>query len=170
VIPIETRFWSKVEIGGTDFCWLWKAGKLNAGKFCYGVIRNEFGVTELAHRVSWRLAGNILQGEQCILHHCDNPRCVNPNHLFAGTKGDNNRDRHSKGRDASGLSQRIASRRARTADIQSSHMGVSWSKNKSKWRADILIEGKRKTIGFYKTEEAAALAYLNVLPEAQCES
>ena len=51
-----------------------------------------------AHRMAWIIAyGSIPQG-LCVLHRCDNPPCVRPDHLFLGTKGDNNRDCVAKGR------------------------------------------------------------------------
>lgn len=52
----------------------------------------------LAHRASWRLFRGELPPGMCVLHRCDNPRCVNPEHLFIGDRGDNARDMAAKGR------------------------------------------------------------------------
>lgn len=74
-------------------CWEWKGATSVDG---YGKFKS-FG-EQLAHRVSWVLhRGNIPDGK-CVLHKCDNPPCVNPEHLFIGTKDDNNKDRALKGR------------------------------------------------------------------------
>jgi hypothetical protein len=64
-----------------------------------GSMRDGTRRLALAHRVSasiWK--GFDLQSSLCVLHKCDNPRCINPDHLFIGTRLVNNRDRHIKGR------------------------------------------------------------------------
>lgn len=53
---------------------------------------------QLAHRAAWRLFRGELPADLCVLHHCDNPPCVNPEHLFLGDRGDNARDMAAKGR------------------------------------------------------------------------
>lgn len=53
-------------------------------------------------RVSWILENGPIPDNLCVLHECDNPRCVCPDHLFLGTLGDNNTDRSKKGRSAAG--------------------------------------------------------------------
>ena len=97
---VEERFWEKVE--KTETCWLWK-GSLIRG---YGHIR--VGKQKIkAHRYSWILHNGALSPIQtehpngtCVLHRCDNPPCVRPDHLFIGSNEDNMKDRHEKGRDA----------------------------------------------------------------------
>lgn len=88
-------FWSKVDIRGEDECWEWTRGKDNGG---YGAFKMP-GIGVRAHRIAFVLAGgNLNQEKNCVCHHCDNPTCCNPNHLFSGSKADNNKDRISKGR------------------------------------------------------------------------
>lgn len=95
-IPIEIRFWKKVE--KTNDCWLWIAGKYPDG---YGVFWN--GTTyDGAHRISWELHYGEIPKGMLVCHTCDNPPCVNPEHLWIGTKKDNNNDRTKKGRDGIG--------------------------------------------------------------------
>lgn len=87
------RFLEKFDFSPSG-CWEWKAGLHTAG---YGAI-SVSGKKEGAHRVAYELfVGPIGEG-LCVLHTCDNPPCVNPEHLFLGTLVENNRDRDAKGR------------------------------------------------------------------------
>lgn len=75
-------------------CWEWTGRKYAFG---HGTLQFQ-GRSRLAHRLAWNWKfGEIPEG-LCVLHHCDNPGCVNPDHLFLGTRGDNNRDAYKKGR------------------------------------------------------------------------
>jgi hypothetical protein len=95
-IPLEDRFWPKVNKRGPDECWEWNGC---TKPFGYGFIsRRPSGNSELAHRVSWELANGPIPDGLYVLHRCDNPPCVNPNHLFLGDYGDNARDRAAKKR------------------------------------------------------------------------
>ena len=89
---IEERFWSKVNKSGD--CWIWSGAKNQNG---YGNILYN-GRNKLAHRVAYELIfGKILDDKFC-LHSCDNPACVNPDHLRLGTQFDNVQDMHAKNR------------------------------------------------------------------------
>lgn len=92
----EERFWARVE--KTDECWLWTAYRLRSG---YGWLRvNKVGW--LAHRRSWALCNGSIPDGLFVLHRCDNPSCVRPDHLFLGTHQDNMTDMATKGRGAHG--------------------------------------------------------------------
>lgn len=76
-------------------CWLWMGSRDRKG---YGQIR-AFGRSMRAHRASWMFfIGPIPLNTPCVLHRCDNPACVRPDHLWVGTNLDNVRDREAKGR------------------------------------------------------------------------
>lgn len=91
---LRDRFWSKVEIAGPDECWEWKAHKMASG---YGQFGLSKGVFHTASRVSLALVMPLAAG-QVACHRCDNPPCVNPAHLFAGSQVENARDSVAKGR------------------------------------------------------------------------
>lgn len=97
---LSERLWRKVT--KTDACWLWTGATL---RFGYGVIgRAGRGTgTMLVHRLSWELSHGAIPAGQCVLHQCDVPNCVNPEHLFLGTYADNNHDMWKKGRGGSGF-------------------------------------------------------------------
>ena len=67
-------------------------------KYDYGRWACSTGKLILAHRLSWMMFVGPIPDDLCVLHHCDNPSCVNPRHLWLGTRTDNNADRDSKGR------------------------------------------------------------------------
>lgn len=63
----------------------------------YGKVKRN-GVTTVAHRVSWEMENGPIPDGLQVCHHCDNPPCVNPEHLFLGTQKNNLDDRNRKGR------------------------------------------------------------------------
>ena len=97
------RFWAKVDKLDSKECWNWKASKRNKGYGAF-VWADESGevVQGRAHRFSWLLHRGTIDHSLCILHKCDNPACVNPDHLFIGTKAENNDDMRRKGRSVAG--------------------------------------------------------------------
>jgi hypothetical protein len=90
----EERFWQKVCKDET--CWEWQGYCQSFGHGVFHVDRDRH--MEYAHRFAWELARGPIPAGMFVLHTCDNPSCVNPEHLFLGTQADNNRDRHAKGR------------------------------------------------------------------------
>jgi hypothetical protein len=91
----EDRFWAKVSFLGD--CWEW-IGASRKGAWPYGKFSTSHSTWESAHVVSWLLTRGPIPKGLIILHVCDNPPCVRPDHLRLGTFGDNTRDMLAKGR------------------------------------------------------------------------
>jgi len=85
-------FWSKVE--KTDTCWIWKTGTNSRGYGIFSIKCKKY----FAHRFSYKLKHGYLPKDKQIMHSCDVRRCVNPDHLSAGTNSDNQQDMVRKGR------------------------------------------------------------------------
>jgi hypothetical protein len=119
------RFWRKVNKNGPipphapelGPCWEW-TGRLATGEFKYGVFILA-GKEVRAHRFAFELAHGPIPETMCVLHACDNPKCVR--HLFLGSKADNNLDRDRKGRQAWGERQAKAKLTYQEADT------IRWS-------------------------------------------
>jgi len=92
--PPEVRFWRHVRKG--DGCWEWTSSFFDKG---YGQFKAVTGRPPVrAHRFSWELHNGPIPDGLKVLHRCDNPPCVRPEHLFIGTEGDNTADMIAKGR------------------------------------------------------------------------
>lgn len=85
-------FWSRVL--KTDNCWIWQNPKASASR--YGTIKVAPGKYSPAHRFSWELHNGPIPAGVFVCHHCDNPPCVRPDHLFLGTHRDNMQDMMQK--------------------------------------------------------------------------
>jgi len=99
--PPEERFWEKVDRRGPDECWEWTGGRFPTG---YGIFNAGKGAlrSTRAHRYSYELAHGPIPVGVFVCHRCDNPPCVNPAHLFAGSRRDNDGDKVRKLRHAHG--------------------------------------------------------------------
>ena len=91
--PKTERFWAKVD--KTESCWLWTASRQSFG---YGTFMLTKGKFTRAHRFSWELHNGPVPKGLFVLHRCDVPSCINPDHLYLGTDRDNARDRRERGR------------------------------------------------------------------------
>lgn len=110
---MSERFWDKVDkagpvpshVHGLGNCWIWTGAKDPLG---YGFFRESNSKPmSRSHRVSWALSvGDI--GNMLVLHKCDNPSCVRPDHLFLGTNQDNIDDRDRKGRQRCAVGKRAS--------------------------------------------------------------
>jgi hypothetical protein len=99
----EARFWAKVykfsEAKGG--CWIWTGSEHHFGHGAFSYFENGKKVQIYASRYSWELHyGKLSSPVVFVCHKCDNPRCVNPEHLFIGLTQDNTKDRDEKGRTA----------------------------------------------------------------------
>ena len=93
-VPKRERWEAKVD--KSDGCWMWTGARNRQG---YGQLRTGHrGLLEMAHRLAWEFYRGPVPPGMHVLHRCDNPPCVNPDHLWLGTPKSNALDRQAKGR------------------------------------------------------------------------
>lgn len=105
-------YWSKIDKEAPNGCWLWTRSVNNWG---YGRVTPRLAGERAAHRVSWALRKGRIPAGMGVLHRCDTPRCVNPEHLFLGTAKDNSADAVAKDRHCRG--ERMRRNKLTDADV-----------------------------------------------------
>lgn len=100
-------------------CWLWAGPRdvYGYGRIMVGSYPYRRGRPTLAHRVVYSVLVGAVPKDLCVCHRCDVPCCVNPSHLFVGTRIDNNRDRASKGRNGDHKGERNGNSRLSLSDV-----------------------------------------------------
>lgn len=93
--PLIPRFWEKVQ--KSDGCWVWTGATMKS-RGGYGAFNVGEHRVKYAHRFSWEIHNGPIPDRMFICHHCDNPKCVRPDHLFLGDHWDNMADATFKGR------------------------------------------------------------------------
>ena len=101
----KARFMKHVEMVPFSGCWIWMGGTAGPGQ--YGNFSLDLK-TVRAHHASYRFFSGEIPSDKQVLHTCDVPLCVNPEHLFLGTHQDNMDDRGNKNRQAKGTRQHLS--------------------------------------------------------------
>jgi hypothetical protein len=139
-------FWSHVQLADGDACWEWTAGYSGDG---YGAFSVGDRVLR-AHRVAWELANERPAGRLHVLHRCDNPRCVRPEHLTLGTHAANMADKAAKGRSSRAVPssrttpiQRVAIRKLAQSGMSANQIAQAFGITPALARAIARRDGQR---------------------------
>lgn len=139
------RFLKFIERVPFSDCWYF-LGKANNFGHCQfaisGTVPNQ--IMEGAHRFAYRAFKSAFPRELCVLHRCDEPCCVNPDHLFLGTRGDNNTDRKRKGRNSDRRGERH--HMCRFSDAQCDEMRRLCASGLSQWAVARMFATHQTTI------------------------
>lgn len=138
-LPIRERLYSHIDINPITECWEWNGSKRGGyGRIIVGSRKDGSRRTITAHRLSYILNfGEIPDGME-ICHKCDNPCCINPGHLFAGTRQDNVNDRERKGRNITFAGEeqplaKLTKKAVKDARWERTYKGTSYEKLAAKY-------------------------------------
>lgn len=165
--PLDiAKFWIYVEIDESTplmrtskkwlgRCWKWKGHHFQSGYGHYSFHQKAYR----SHRVSFFICNGEIPEGMIVCHKCDNPGCVNPQHLFLGTPKDNTHDMMKKGR--------LVRTREKHKDSTSKYAGISFRKEKKskKWRARIMRNYQTVWKGEFDSEEDAHKSRIQALKD-----
>lgn len=139
IMPIEQRLRSKVEINSVSGCWEWVGAKRRGyGRLTVGSRVDGSRRSVSAHRLSYELTCGEIPSGMYVCHRCDNPSCINPEHLFLGSLQDNIKDREKKRRNITFVGEELHNAKLTRKDVRDArwertYRGTSFQKIADKY-------------------------------------
>lgn len=140
----------RVEGASGDGCWIWPRAQDATGRGRLWLN----GKIMLAHRAVWTLRVGPIPDGKILCHHCDNPSCVRPSHIYVGTHADNMRDMKDRRRSMAKRNPALASRLGRNAGLMN-----TWSRGTENPKAKLTVEQVDAIKGDSRPTKAVAAEY-----------